>query len=456
MPPVIIYLTGFRQNAGKTTAALGIISSLRKVLDPRRIGYLKPVGQEVIALPDGSRIDKDAMIVGTFSRIPDIDLHLISPVRLASGFTKRYLESGDREEETRGLKKEIQRSLARLAGKDVIVAEGTGHPGVGSIVGLSNAKVSNLMKAQIVFLSGGGIGKALDQLEVDLSYFFFKRSRVRGVIFNKLLPEKIPTIRRYITEELLNQQFDAVGGNIRIFGYLPVIEGLDRPSMQLIHRQWEAGWSPDGEGEPARSWHPAAERADGRAPPGQPAGRSAGPPPKERGLFASNAAWGLRIAVPPRPGTIRVEAIGDPESGCWKVPCRNIKVVSNPAENLRRPDFFKPGDIIIMSSSFQKRSPGILRFNRKLKESSRGLGGLILTGGAYHPLDPQVRRDIERAGLPAIQVPEHTAICEEKLLEIYESTKLQVYDEGKVEQIEQLYAEHFDLDRFLETFHLRP
>ncbi len=407
MPPVVIYLTGFRQNAGKTVAALGIIACLRRVLDPARIGYLKPVGQEVIALPDGRRIDKDALIVGTFSRIPDIDIGLISPVRLASGFTKRYLDSGNMEEESGRLRDEITRSLERLAHKDVIVAEGTGHPGVGSIVRLSNARVSNLMGAGIVYLSGGGIGKALDQLEVDLSYFFCKQSRVRGVIFNKLVPDKIPTMKRYLNEELLNRQFDAVGGPLRIFGYLPVIEGLDHPSMQLVQRRWS---------------------------------------PAEPGAGRAGTAAGAQGVV----------AIGDPDSPAWKVPCREIKVVSNPAANLRREGFLHPGDIVILSSSHQARSRSILRFNRKLREGSRGLGGLILTGGLYHPLDAVVRRDIEHSELPAVQVPEHTAIAEEKLLEIYQSTKLQVYDEGKVEQIERLYAEHFDLDRFLSTFGLRP
>ena len=149
-------------------------------------------------------------------------------------------------------------------------------------------------------------------------------------------------------------------------------------------------------------------------------------------------------------------AIGDPDTPAWKAPCREIKVVSNPAANLRREGFLHPGDIVILSSSHQARSRSILRFNRKLRESTPGLGGLILTAGLYHTLDPMVRRDIERSGLPAMQVPEHTAIAEERLLEIYQGTKLQVYDEGKAEQIERLFAEHFDLDRFLTTFGLRP
>ncbi len=216
MSPVIIYITGFRQHAGKTVASLGIISALKNIMDPARIGYIKPVGQEMISLQNGQRVDKDTLILKIFSGIPDLDLEHISPVRLAPGFTREYLDAPDRLKETGKLNEEIQTALDRLADKDVIIAEATGHPGVGSIVGLSNAKVSNLMKAEIVFLSGGGIGKAMDQLEVDLSYFLYKRSHVRGIIFNKVMPAKLPAMKRYVNEDLINSKLDAVGAPIRI------------------------------------------------------------------------------------------------------------------------------------------------------------------------------------------------------------------------------------------------
>ena len=47
------------------------------------------------------------------------------------------------------------------------------------------------------------------------------------------------------------------------------------------------------------------------------------------------------------------------------------------------------------------------------------------------------------------------ATCEQKLLKIYESTKLQVYDYNKIEEIEKLYREHFDIQKFLDTFNIK-
>lgn len=391
MSPVIIYITGFRQHAGKTVASLGIISALKNIMDPARIGYIKPVGQEMISLQNGQRVDKDTLILKIFSGIPDLDLEHISPVRLAPGFTREYLDAPDRLKETGKLKEEIQTALDRLADKDVIIAEATGHPGVGSIVGLSNAKVSNLMKAEIVFLSGGGIGKAMDQLEVDLSYFLYKRSHVRGIIFNKVMPAKLPAMKRYVNEDLINSKLDAVGAPIRIFGYLPELPDLGKPSMQLIYRRWP-----------------------------------------------------------------QAEALGDPEQEEWKLPCQDIKVISLPENNLRIPGYLNAGDLIMMSSIFQKRSRSLLKFNKTLKKEGRALGGIILTGGNYMDLDPAVKADIAASGLPGLYVAEHTAIGEEKLLKIYESTKLQIYDKNKVARIEELFREHFDLDKFMDTMNIKP
>ena len=99
---------------------------------------------------------------------------------------------------------------------------------------LSNAEVSKLLNADILYLSGGGIGKALDMLEVDLAYFHYMKSRVRGIIFNKLIPEKIATVRNHITEDLLKKKYNLFDNPLRIFGYLPEIDRLNKPSMEVI------------------------------------------------------------------------------------------------------------------------------------------------------------------------------------------------------------------------------
>jgi hypothetical protein len=388
MAPTIIYITGFRQHAGKTVTSLGLISQLRKRMDPRRIAYLKPVGQELVTLPDGSRIDKDARILKEFSGIADLDMATVSPVRLASGFTQEFLDAPDHLSRARGLQDSIIACLDALKDKDVIIAEGTGHPGVGGIVGLSNADVANLMGAGVVFLSGGGIGKALDMLEVDLSYFLFNKSRVRGIIFNKVIPDKISSMSHYITEDLLNSKYGAFGGPLRILGFLPEIGDLGRPSMRSILEKYE--------------------RAE--------------------------ALW----------------PIGDTS---WERPCAQTRIISVDADSLKMEEYVRPGDIVILAASSRRRARKVLEYHAR-SSGTAPLGGLVLTCGKTDQLDPAIRAEIAAARLPALLVKDDTATAEQRILDVYENTKLQVYDRTKIAEIESLFEEHFRTDLFMETFRI--
>jgi BioD-like phosphotransacetylase family protein len=167
------------------------------------------------------------------------NLNILSSVRVGSGVTKEYLKSHDAVEKTREYEKAIQNSMEYLKDKQVIIAEGTGHPGVGSVIGLSNARVAKLLNAQIIYLVGGGIGKPLDELEVDLAYFLHKNCKVSGVLFNKILPNKVDMMKENLHSELINRLFPEWNNNLGIFGYIPQAKYLNNPSMSLVSSQFE-------------------------------------------------------------------------------------------------------------------------------------------------------------------------------------------------------------------------
>jgi len=50
---------------------------------------------------------------------------------------------------------------------DFVVVEGTGHVGVGSIIGLSNARVAKELGVDMVLVANGGIGSCFDELELN-------------------------------------------------------------------------------------------------------------------------------------------------------------------------------------------------------------------------------------------------------------------------------------------------
>ncbi len=235
--PIIIYVAGFRQHAGKTFTSLGLISQLRRFLKPEEIGYIKPVGQELFTLPDGRKIDKDAVIIKEFI-LPTLDMNSVSPVRLGRGVTKKFLSSDNQEMVVKGYQDSIDKAILDLKDKKVIIAEGTGHPGVGGIVNLSNSAVSSRLNADIIYLAGGGIGKTLDMLEVDINYFHSTGARVKGIIFNKLIPNKIDDMKKYITQDYLTKRFSKDDEPIHILGWIPEVKGLNKPSMRLIQKSF--------------------------------------------------------------------------------------------------------------------------------------------------------------------------------------------------------------------------
>jgi BioD-like phosphotransacetylase family protein len=110
---------------------------------------------------------------------------------------------------------------------DVVIFEGTGHPGVGSITGTSNAHVAKLIKAPVIMVVQGGIGSTIDVLNMNLALFREEGVPILGVIINKVVPEKMERIRYY-----LNKWLEPRG--IPILGLIPYEKSLAYPVMRTI------------------------------------------------------------------------------------------------------------------------------------------------------------------------------------------------------------------------------
>ena len=385
MKPVVIYISGAHQHSGKTVTSIGLLSLLSRIYPSEELGYIKPVGQQVIKLEDGTTIDKDAQIIDKFSQIPALDLKIISPVQFPSTFTREYLDSDMQEKITGTLSENIHKAMKFLKHKRYIIAEGTGHPGVGSIVGLSNAVVSNILGADILYIADGGIGRAIDRMEIDLSYFRYKGSRLRGIIFNKVIEDKIPIMKKYITEELVNKRFRSHPDlPISILGYLPKVKTILNPSMNVLRKRFK-----------------------------------------------------------------KHKTIGDTSMELWKKPVNNIKILSLVSEVMDLDELIDPGDIVLIAIMSRNRRSRILKYAAKMKGR---LGGLILTSARMYTLSEEIESMILDVGIPAFVVEEDTAGAEEILLDGYANTKLQIYDEHKVEEVKQLFEEHIDFQKFIDTF----
>jgi len=190
-----IYVAATSQHVGKTTCTLGLVRSFQKM--GINVGYSKPVGQEFVDLGD-LRVDKDALL---FSKIIgfDLDANVHSPVILGRGATTAFLENPSEF----AYKQAIINAEEELnKNHDLVVYEGTGHPGVGAVVNLSNAKVAKLLNAKVVMVVEGGIGNTIDRLHMSTSLFREQNVPIAGVVVNKTRPDKIDKVERYVGQWL--------------------------------------------------------------------------------------------------------------------------------------------------------------------------------------------------------------------------------------------------------------
>jgi dethiobiotin synthetase len=215
-----VYVAASSQHVGKTTSTLGLVAALRQ--SGRKVGYCKPVGQEFLDL--GSlRVDKDALL---FSRVMDFPLssEIHSPVILGKGATSAYLDNPD----SYRYRDHILHAAEVLQSQnEIVIYEGTGHPGVGSVVDLSNADVAKLLNAQVVIIVEGGIGNTIDRLSLCLSKFRERDVPILGVIVNKVLPDKMEKIDHYVGNWIRKQGLD-------LLGILPYDKTLSFPIMATV------------------------------------------------------------------------------------------------------------------------------------------------------------------------------------------------------------------------------
>jgi len=215
-----IFIAATRQNDGKTVISIGLLLALRKRLS--RIRFIKPVGQKYL-LVENQKVDKDAVLLRNLCGFP-CALKDMNPVAVEEGFTRAYLDNPD----SAGLLAQITQSYRAVAqNAEFVVIEGTGHAGVGSVFDLSNATVAKALDAPVVLITIGGIGRPVDEVCLNRALLQQAGCEIKGVIVNKVMPEKMHTIRTYLT-----RAFDRLG--LPLLGLIPFAPLLTVPNFAQI------------------------------------------------------------------------------------------------------------------------------------------------------------------------------------------------------------------------------
>ena len=374
-----LYLAATGQNRGKTTTSLGLIDGFRR--RGLRTGFIKPVGQRTV-ISDGQPADEDAVLMKSLFELPE-PYGVMSPVHIPRGFTKKYIAGQVVED----LGARILAAHGAFAGHDVLLIEGTGHAGVGAVVGLSNAVVARMIGAPAVIVSEGGVGRPIDEIVLNASHFAAHGVEVAGAIVNKVRVDEQPGIENTLRRGL------ALHG-IPLLGVLPYRPMLSSPTLGMVL-----------EGVGGRLIHAG--------------------PNLDRVIedIAIGAMEPHHMLQRVGPGTL-VIVPGDREDVILTVTTAHLAG--------RRPSR--------LVETLVGETPGAVEAGPE-----RAALGMVLTGG-YEPR-PQVQRAIRHAGIFAAIVDDDTYTVASEVHDLL--VKTHAADTGKIELIKALVWEHLQLDPLL-------
>jgi hypothetical protein len=278
-------------------------------------------------------------------------------------------------------------------GHDALLIEGTGHAGVGAVVGLSNADVAARMRAPVIIISEGGVGRPIDEIVLNQALFARRGVPLVGAIINKVDVDADPSLPEVLERGLALHGIDLLG----ILPYRPL---LAYPTLSMILEQMHGDLLSSGEDMDRHIEHVAIGSGQARH---------------------------------------MLEKIGP----------GSLLIVQGDREDVIH--------AVIAANETQKelnREPGLLdrlrsrpNFGREPEDSeARLLAGIVFTN-ARRPSD----RDIEAlrmAGIFALLVPDEIYPVASQLHGLLIKTHVQ--DRAKIEAIKQVVAEHFDVDALLD------
>jgi len=92
-------------------------------------------------------------------------------------------------------------------------------------VKMGNARAAKLLGADVVLVTNGGLGRAFDELEMNRQMFAQEGVAVRGVVLNKVQPEKVDMVRDKMSKVLRERW------GVPLLGVVPELPYLGQPTL---------------------------------------------------------------------------------------------------------------------------------------------------------------------------------------------------------------------------------
>lgn len=232
-----IFIAGDKSSVGKSSVCLGLLGNLLQSgrFAEDELAYIKPATQS-----------ESTQLIQLYCNQHQVDGCVpIGPLVYYRGFTRAFLAG--LTEGSDELLIQCGRAVDRLARKKkVVLVDGVGFPGVGSICGTDNPRVARACGYPIskehshnddtdyeperapmgvVLVGGSGVGAAVDAFNLNATYFEKYHVPVMGAIFNKLSETgyySLENCKKEVTAYF--QTYDEQGR--RPFGFVPLYPDL--------------------------------------------------------------------------------------------------------------------------------------------------------------------------------------------------------------------------------------
>ena len=209
-----IYLSSLQERVGKSFLSIGIMQKLQN--EGKKVAYFKPIG-----IPKGAysnKADPDVGFILSTVFTTEKPYDIVSPVSIPDCYYVDLIDAPKKEEHLNQIKAaydEISRDM------DYIIIEGS--PSIKKFVrvGVDDLSVASVLGIKdLILIDTESSDKCIDNLFFTKSYFDFRQTRIKGMIFNKIDFDYVARIKEL--EE----------NHIRRYG-IPVI-GIIEKSLDLI------------------------------------------------------------------------------------------------------------------------------------------------------------------------------------------------------------------------------
>ena len=182
---------GSASGVGKSTLCEGLLSQLLwNGYQPDQLAYIKPMTQCT---------DKQAVTV--FCERKHIAHRSIGSLIFKNGFTKDFIDGSTKSSAM--LLEDILAAISQVSdGKDVVIVDGIGSPSSGSVIGVSNVDLALSLAAPVLFVGRPGIGAAIDDTILAVSFMQQQGVQNIALIYNKISPSELVSIKHYVSKRL--------------------------------------------------------------------------------------------------------------------------------------------------------------------------------------------------------------------------------------------------------------